>query len=129
MTANYITIYIKKGNFSLSNGAHGVVLNAPGCSTSACGVGPSIPGVLLLMDPGYSHTITVANGSAPGHQLNGTMYAPTALADFSGGTNTTTFDVQLIAQRIAVENGAYLVMDTTHATLYSQGSTTIQLLK
>jgi hypothetical protein len=128
LTADNITIYIKQGNFSLSNGAHGVVMNAPGCGT-ACGSPPSIQGVLLYMNEHYPHTITVANGSSPGHQLNGTMYAPTALADFSGGTLTTTFDVQLIAQRIQVEQGAYLVMDTSHATLYSQGSTTIELLK
>lgn len=125
--ANNITIYIKQGNFTLDGGAPKVIMNAPGCNTSACGVGPAIPGVLLYMDKTNTGVITVDGGPAP--QLNGTMFAPNAKASFSGGTSTTTLNVQLIAKRIEVVAGAWLTMNIDTATLYSQGSTTIELLK
>jgi hypothetical protein len=128
-TANNMTIYIKQGDFTINNGANGVVINAPGCNTSACGVGPAIPGLLLYMDGNYSHNLLIDNGGGTPHKLNGTMFCPTTLAVFKGGTNTSTLNVQLIAQRVEVNNSAVLSMDIDNATLYSQGSTTIQLMK
>ncbi len=126
--ANNITIYIKQGNFTINNGAQNLIMTSPGCSTSACGVGPSIPGVLLYMDEANTGMITVDNG-VNAHQINGTMYAPNALAVFSGGTTTNALNVQLIVKRIEVSNGAVLNMDLEGATLFSQGSITIELRK
>ena len=126
--AEDITIYIKQGNFVIEGGAI-VNMYAPGCNTSACGVGPAIPGVLLLMDPNYSHNLNIDNGTGTAHVLNGTMYAPTATASLSGGTSTTTLNVQLIAQKISVIAGAVLNMNIDNARLYSQASTVIELLK
>jgi hypothetical protein len=126
-SAQNITMYIKQGDFTIDGGAKTVSLNSPGCSNSSCGVGPAIPGVLLYMDKTNTGKIKVDNGPNP--TLNGTMYAPNALATFSGGTATNTLNVQLIAKRIQVDQGAYLTMNVDKATLYSQGSVTIELLK
>lgn len=128
ITADNITIHIQQGNFNLSNGAQNIVMNGPDCNTSACGVGPSIKGVLLWMAKTNTGTITVANGVNP-HRLHGTMYAPNAKAYFSGGTTTNAINVQLVAKRIEVSNGAILNMDIDGAILYSQATTSIELLK
>ena len=128
LSANNITTYIKQGSFTLDGGAI-VDLYAPGCSTSACGVGPAIPGVLLYMDKTNTGSLNVNNGTGTAHILNGTMYAPNAVATFDGGTSTTATDVQLIAKVIRVTNGGKLNMNLDNARLYSQGSMTIELHK
>lgn len=130
LNATNITIYIKQGNFTVDGGAI-VNLYAPGCNTSACGVGPSIPGVLLYMDKNNTGSLTIDNGTsdATPHHLNGTMFAPNACALFSGGTATSTLNVQLIAKRIQADSGAKLNMTIDDATLYSQASTTIQMYR
>jgi hypothetical protein len=128
LSANNITIYIKQGNFTLDGGAV-VSMYAPGCSTSACGVGPAISGVLLYMDKTNTGTLNINNGTGTAHVLNGTMYAPNALAYLDGGTGTTTTDVQLIAKRIEVSAGAELNMHLDNARLYTQGAMTIELLE
>lgn len=129
-SADNITIYIKQGGFTVDGGAH-VFMSAPGCNTSDCGVGPAIPGVLLYMDKNNTGSINIDNGPSDDvpHKLNGTMFAPNALASFSGGTSTTTLNVQLIAKRIQVVAGAHLNMTIDDARLYSQGSTTIQMYR
>lgn len=128
MSAANITIFIKQGSFIIDGGAI-VNLSAPGCSTSACGVGPAIPGVLVLMAETNTGTFVIDNGTGTAHNLNGTCFCPNALATIAGGTSTTTTNVQLIAKRISVSNGAKLNMNLDEATLYSQGSTTIQVQK
>lgn len=128
LSANNITIYIKQGNFTLDGGAI-VSMYAPGCSTSACGVGPAIGGVLLYMDKNNTGTLNINNGTSTAHTLNGTMYAPNAIAKIDGGTSTTTTDVQLIAKRIEVSAGAELNMHLDNARLYTQGAMTIELLE
>ena len=126
--ANNITIYIKQGNFYLQNGLYGVTMSSPGCSTLDCHVPPSTEGVLVNLDKNYSHTFTITNGNGP-HSLKGTIYAPTSLVELSGGTSTATDDVQIIAKQINVSGGAILNMNLSDATLYSQGSTVIELQK
>jgi hypothetical protein len=127
--ANNITVYVKQGNFTVDNGAGIVVMNAPGCATSACGVGPAVPGLLALLDKNYSHILTIGNGTSNPHNLMGTVYAPTSFATLSGSVATSTLNVQLIAKEIAVSGSASLTMNVDNATLYSQGSMTIELLK
>jgi hypothetical protein len=126
--SNNITIYVLQGNFTLDGGAT-VSIFAPGCNTSACGVGPAIPGVLLFMDPTNTHTVSIDNGSGVPHYMNGTIYAPTSYVKLAGGTSTSTINVQLIANSIDVISGAQLTMDVLNARLYTQGSTVIDLLK
>ena len=124
-----ITIYIKQGNFWLKNGAYGATMVAPNCDDSSCGVGPSIKGVLVYMDPANTGTFNILNGNGT-HHLTGTIYAPNALAVFDGGTNTNSMDIQLIAKRIALSGSAAITMDTDNGDLYSgSGSTSIELLK
>jgi Flp pilus assembly protein TadG len=124
-----ITIYILKGNFSLENGLYGATMSSPACSTFAeCHVPPSLQGVLVYLDPAYSHTFTIANGNGP-HALSGTVYAPTSTVTLSGGTSTSTDNMQMIARGFNIEGGAALNMNMGNATLYTQSSLTIQLLK
>lgn len=128
-SAQHITIYIKQGNFWLKNGAYGATMVAPDCDDSSCGVGPSIKGVLVYMDPANTGTFNIMNGNGT-HHLTGTIYAPNALAVFDGGTSTNTMDIQLIAKRIALSGSASIIMDTDNGDLYSgKGSTSIELLK
>lgn len=126
--ANF-TIFIKQGSFYLRNGAYGANMSAPNCTTSACGVGPAIKGVLLYMDPSNTGTYNIQNGNGT-HTLSGTMYCPNALAVFDGGTATKTNKFQLIAKRITMSGSASLTMDTNDGELYSTNSaSTIELLK
>lgn len=124
-----ITIYIKQGSFYLRNGAKGASMKAPICDDSSCGVGPSIKGVLVFMDPANTGGFNIKNGNGA-HYLAGTVYAPNALAVFDGGTATNSIDVQLIAKRIFLTGSASITMDTDNGGLYTGGGgTTIELLK
>ncbi|MDO9121216.1 MAG: hypothetical protein Q7U31_05480, partial [Anaerolineaceae bacterium] len=124
-----ITIFIKQGSFYLRNGAYGANMSAPNCTTSACGVGPAIKGVLLYMDPANTVTYNIQNGNGT-HTLSGTMYCPNALATFDGGTATKTNKFQLIAKRISMSGSASLTMDTNDGELYATNSaSTVELLK
>ena len=128
-TAHNFTVIIRKGDFLLHNGAYGVDMSAPNCNDSTCGVGPSIQGVLVWMDPAYSHNFNIDNGNG-GHQLNGTIYAPTAIGAMTGGTSTKIIQAQLILQKLSMTNGGILNLSTVGATLYQTGGTTsIDLLK
>lgn len=127
--AQNITIYLKQGSFWLRNGAYGATLLAPNCNNSACGVGPSIKGVLIYMDPANTGTFNVINGNGT-HNLTGTIYAPNALAVLDGGTRSVTNDIQLIAKRIALSGSATITMDTDNGDLYAGGTgTSVELLK
>lgn len=127
--AKYITIYLKQGSFWLRNGAYGATLLAPNCNNSACGVGPSIKGVLIYMDPANTGTFNVVNGNGT-HHLTGTIYAPNALAVLDGGTSSVTNDIQLIAKRIELSGSAAITMDTDNGDLYAGGTgTSVELLK
>jgi hypothetical protein len=128
-TAQNFTVIIRKGNFILDNGAYGVNMSAPTCNDSTCGVGPSIQGVLVWMDPAYTHAFTIANGNGA-HTLNGTIYAPTAIASMSGGTAADLFQAQLIVQKLSMQNSGTISLNTSGANLYqSGGATSIDLLK
>jgi len=81
------------------------------------------------MDPAYSHNFNIDNGNG-GHQLNGTIYAPTAIGAMTGGTSTKIIQAQLILQKLSMTNGGILNLSTVGATLYQTGGTTsIDLLK
>ena len=127
--AQSITMYLKQGSFWLRNGAYGATLFAPNCNNSACGVGPSIKGVLIYMDPANTGTFNVINGNGT-HNLIGTIYAPNALAVLDGGTRSVTNDIQLIAKRIELSGSATITMDTDNGDLYAGGTgTSVELLK
>lgn len=124
-----ITIYIKQGSFYLRNGAYGSTMTAPNCSDATCGVGPSIKGMLLYMDPANTGTFNVLNGNGT-HTLTGTIFAPNALATFDGGTAAKTNDFQLIAKRIEMSGSATLTMDTNNGDLFTTNSAaSVELLK
>jgi hypothetical protein len=129
LTAHNFTVIIRQGDFSLVNGAYGVDIAAPNCSDSSCGVGPSIPGVLVWMDPAYSHNFTIGNGNGA-HTINGTIYAPTAIATVTGGTYTNVLKTQIIVQKITLGGSGTINMDAGSGILYQPaGTLTIQLLK
>lgn len=128
LDATNITIYIKQGNFTIDGGAI-VNMIAPTCATSACGVGPAIPGMLLYMDKTNTGSFNVNNGTKTAHTMSGTIFAPNSPAIFDGGTDTTATNVQLIARGISVSAGAKVNMDLTSAVLYSGGGGSIELLK
>jgi hypothetical protein len=127
--ATNITMYIKQGDFTIEGGAK-VNLSAPNCSNISCGVGPAIQGVLLYMDKLNTGSLNINNGTDDAYKLNGTIYAPNALAYFTGGTKTNAINVQLIAKRIEVREGAVLNMDISSAILYTTGGpSSVELLK
>ncbi|MBA3075507.1 MAG: hypothetical protein FP831_18065 [Anaerolineae bacterium] len=129
LDATNITIYIKQGNFTIDGGAV-VKMIAPTCSTSACGVGPAIPGMLLYMDKTNTGSININNGTKTAHIMSGTIFAPNSPAIFDGGTDTTVTNVQLIAKGISVSAGAKLNMNLNDASLYSGGgASSVELLK
>lgn len=124
--ANNFTVFIKQGNFSLSGASTGL-MNAPGCNTSACGVGPSIPGVLIYM--GKTNTGTVSITGSGSMSMTGTVYAPNSAVYVDGAASAQTLNVQIIGRMVSVSGSGVITMDQTDANLYSQGSTTIQLMK
>lgn len=124
--ANNITVFIKQGNFSMSGASTGL-MNAPGCNTSACGVGPSIPGVLVYM--GKTNTGTVSITGSGSMSMTGTVYAPNSAVYVDGAASAQTLNVQIIGRMVSVEGSGVITMNQTDANLYSQGSTTIQLMK
>ncbi len=124
IVANNITIYIKQGNFALT-GDVPAVMTAPGCSTSACGVGPSIPGVLLYMDKTNTGTVSIEGSSSL--EMEGTLFAPNSRLTVSGNTGLKTLKAQLIAKRVEVTGSSGIRLDLTNATLYTQGASTIEL--
>jgi hypothetical protein len=129
LTAHNFTVIIRQGDYSLVNGAYGVDIAAPNCSDSSCGVGPSIPGVLVWMDPAYSHNFTIGNGNGA-HTINGTVYAPTAIASLTGGTYTNVLKTQIIVQQMTLGGSGTINMDAGSGILYQPaGTLTIQLLK
>ena len=124
--ANNITVYIKSGEFDISGAGTGY-MNSPGCSTSACGVGPSIPGVLLYMaDTNTSKVSIVGSGTMV---MTGTMYAPNSPVYVTGNAGALAMNVQIIGRMVDVEGSSTITMNQDAAALYSQGSTTIDLLK
>ncbi len=126
ISANNFMTYIKQGNFSVSGRAKGLV-NAPGCNTSACGVGPSIPGVLVYMAPTNTGTVTLEGSGTL--SMTGTVYAPNNAVYVSGASSANTMNVQIIGRMVSVTGSGVINMDQDIATLYSQGSTTIQMFK
>lgn len=128
--ADPITIYIKQGSFYLRNGAYGATMKAPVCGDASCGVGPSIKGVLLYMDPANTGTLNILNGNGSPHRLYGTIFAPNALAYIDGATNTYSTDVQFIAKRIELSGSAGITLRTTEGNLYTTGGAgAVELLK
>jgi hypothetical protein len=124
--ANNFTVFVKQGNFSLSGASTGL-MNAPGCNTSACGVGPSIPGVLIYM--GKTNTGTVSITGSGSMSMTGTVYAPNSAVYVNGAASAQTLNVQIIGKMVSVSGSGVITMNQTDANLYSQGSTTIQLMK
>lgn len=126
LNANNITIYIKQGNFTISGAGTGY-MNAPGCSTSACGVGPSIPGVLLYMETTNTGKVTVAASGTM--DMTGTVFAPNSAVYVTGDAGALAMNVQIIGRMVSVEGSSIISMNQDDSTLYSQGSTTIELLR
>jgi len=126
LNANNITIYIKQGNFTISGAGTGY-MNAPGCSTSACGVGPSIPGVLLYMETTNTGKVTVAASGTM--DMTGTVFAPNSAVYVTGDAGALAMNVQIIGRMVSVEGSSIISMIQDDSTLYSQGSTTIELLR
>jgi hypothetical protein len=124
--ANNITVYINQGNFTVDGAGTGL-MSAPGCNTSDCGVGPSIPGVLLYMPSTNTGKVTIAGSGAL--EMTGTMYAPNSPYYISGDSGMQALNVQVIGRMVSVSGSSTINMDQSAATLYSQSSTTIQLLK
>ncbi len=126
LNAANITVYIKQGNFTIDGAGTGV-MTAPGCNTSACGVGPSIRGVLLYMAETNTGTVTIAGSG--GMNMTGTMYAPNSAFWVTGDSNAQALNVQMIGKMISVEGSSVINMFIDESTIYSQGSTTVQLVK
>lgn len=126
ISANNFMTYIKQGNFSVSGAATGLI-NAPGCNTSACGVGPAIPGVLVYMAATNTGTVTLEGSGSL--SMTGTVYAPNNAVYVSGAAAANTMNVQIIGRMVSVTGSGVINMDQDIATLYSQGSTTIQMFK
>jgi hypothetical protein len=124
--ANNFTVFVKQGNFSLSGASTGL-MNAPGCNTSACGVGPSIPGVLIYMGKTNTGTVTITGSGSM--SMTGTVYAPNSAVYVDGAASAQTLNVQIIGKMVSVSGSGVITMNQTDANLYSQGSTTIQLMK
>lgn len=126
ISANNFMTYIQQGNFSVSGAATGLI-NAPGCNTSACGVGPAIPGVLVYMAKTNTGTVTLQGSGTL--SMTGTVYAPNSAVYVSGAAAANTMNVQIIGRMVSVTGSGVINMDQDIATLYSQGSTTIQMYK
>lgn len=125
-TAVNITVYIYRGSIQM-DGAANVTMQAPGCNTAACGVGPAQYGVLFNLDKNNSGTINIVAGASA--NMGGTVYAPASAVTFSGGTSTNALNMQIIGKKINTSGGGVLTMDTSKSAFYSQGSLTIDLLK
>jgi hypothetical protein len=115
-------VYIASGKFSISGAATGTI-SSFNTSNSVY----AIPGVLVYMEDSNSSNVEI-NGSG-GLIASGTIYAPNSLVKVTGASTTNTMNVQIIGKAVWVAGSGTITMDADGGTLYSQGSTTIQLLK
>jgi hypothetical protein len=115
-------VYIKSGAFSISGAATGTI-SAFSTSNSVY----AIPGVLVYMASTNTSNVQI-NGSG-GLIASGTIYAANSLVKVTGASTSNTMNVQIIGKAVWVDGSGTVTMDADEGTLYSQGSTTIQLLK
>lgn len=122
LTADEIMFYLGNGSFTIDGASTGALTSfASSNSVNA------IPGVLVYFGNSNSSGVSI-NGSG-GLQAYGTIYAPNSLVKVTGASTSNTMDVQIIGKAVWVAGSGTVNMDSDGATLYSQGSTTIQLLK
>lgn len=127
-TANNITVYVKQGNITIS-GNSPVVMTAPNCDNSACGVGPAIKGVLFYMDKTNTTGVMTISGSSS-LSMEGTVFAPSSKIVVSGRSGLTTLKSQIIARRIEASGSSAIRLDLTNANLYTSPTAgSIELLK
>ena len=115
-------VYINSGAFSITGAATGTI-SSFNTSNSVY----AIPGVLVYMGSSNSSNVEI-NGSG-GLIASGTIYAPNSLVKVTGASTSNTMNVQIIGKAVWVAGSGTVTMDSDGGTLYSQGSTTIQLLK
>lgn len=87
----------------------GTDLSAPSCDTSACGVPHAVQGLLMYFATGESAQVTLNGGS--NNEYVGTIYGEDTNFTLNGGTETYTFNTQIIGNYIYVSGGAQLMMD------------------
>jgi hypothetical protein len=122
LNAENFFVYIASGKFSISGAATGTI-SSFNTSNSVY----AIPGVLVYM--GDSNTSNVEINGSGGLVASGTIYAPNSLVQVTGASTSNTMNVQIIGKAVWVAGSGTVNMDADGATLYSQGSTTIQLMK
>ena len=78
---------------------------------------------------GKTNTGTVSIKGSGSMSMTGTVYAPNSAVYVNGAASAQTLNVQIIGRMVSVSGSGVITMDQTDANLYSQGSTTIQLMK
>ena len=122
LNAENFFVYMASGEFKITGDAKGTI-SAFNTSNSVY----AIPGVLVYM--GKLNTSAVSISGSGGLIASGTVFAPNSLVTISGGSSAATLNVQIIGKAVVLSGSGTITMDADAGTLYSQGSTTIQLMK
>jgi len=125
LIGNKVTLYFITGTFD-SNANAQVILTAPDCETSACGVPPAIRGVLMYFaDTNYADVII--NGNADNEFL-GTIYGLNVDFTINGNSETDAIDAQIIGRDLYLTGSGKMSMDLSNAAYYQQPAS-IELLR
>jgi hypothetical protein len=122
MTGNNVTFFMGKNSDGWAvNGTGQISITAPNCETSLCGVGPSIRGMLLVMestnnsDISYTGTIDA--------EFMGTIYAPNGRVVVSGSSTVDTIiNTQIIAKRVDFNGSGTIEINLSGAEIYQDAS-------
>jgi hypothetical protein len=115
ITGYNVTIYMRSGQIDLT-GTSSVILTAPNCITSVCGVPPAIRGILFFIDP--SNTLPVKFSGTANSDFMGTVYAPNSEVDINGTPDMTTMETQIIGKKVVITGNVNLDLNLSGAELY-----------
>ncbi len=115
ITGNNVTIYMRSGEIDLLGGST-IVLTAPNCITSLCGVPPAIRGILFYMAPTNTSTIKFAGNSTS--DFMGTILALNNEVTIKGTSEQSTMETQIIGKSVTVTGNVKLAVNLSGAELY-----------
>ena len=108
LTGNGVMIYVDNGGGQISfQGGGNITMSAPTSGTYA--------GVVMFQDRGNTKAISIANGSTT--NITGTVYAPSAAAQFAGGAALSQFGSQFIVKTMNISNNADIRVNWSSGTV------------
>ncbi len=131
MVARNTTIFIEQGNF-YATGDVPVVLTAPDCISTNCTESHAIAGVALyLKDKNNLNNTEISIEGSSSLEISGTIFAPKSKVAITGYSGLKTLQSQIICRRFETTGSSPVTLDIEGANLYTGGSapSSVELLK